>query len=39
MVSWVWLIVAFIAGGWFGIFTAALFNVAKDNDKENENEC
>lgn len=35
MVSWGWLIVAFIVGGWFGILVAALCNAAKDNNKEN----
>ena len=35
MVSWGWLIVTFIIGGLFGIFTMALCHAAKDNDKEN----
>ena len=35
MVSWGWLIVAFIVGGWFGFLVAALCNMSKDNDKEN----
>ncbi len=36
MVSWGWLIVTFMVGGFFGIFTTALCNVTKDNDKENQ---
>jgi hypothetical protein len=35
MVSWGWLIVAFIFGGWCGVFTTALCYVAKNNNKEN----
>lgn len=35
MVSWGWLIVAFMTGGWIGFFAAALCTVAKDNNKEN----
>lgn len=35
MVSWGWLIVTFIVGGWVGFFTTALCNMSKDNDKEN----
>lgn len=34
MVSWGWLIVVFIFGECFGIFTAALCNIARDNNKE-----
>lgn len=34
MVSWGWLIVTFVVGGWFGAFTVALCNMAQDNRKE-----
>jgi hypothetical protein len=34
MVSWGWLIVTFVVGGWFGFFIAALCNIAKKNNKE-----
>lgn len=34
MVSWGWLIVAFIIGTWFGFGIAALCNAAKYDNKE-----
>lgn len=36
MVSWGWLIVTFIVGGWCGFFAVAICNAARDNNKENE---
>lgn len=34
MVSWEWLVVTFMIGGWFGFLAAALCNAAKDDKKE-----
>ena len=37
MVSWGWLIVTFVLGGWFGFLIAALCHAATyNNNKENE---
>jgi len=35
VVSWGWLIVTYVLGGWFGFVMAALCNAEKDNNKEN----